>query len=131
MSKKREANLYYMTMFPFSRSILLMGIWARYVMCDAYLAEKGIELLILASPIGLYGDDSSIKETFNKALKFTELLKDFRFKFEHVDPSVFAIVVNKTNIVLFASCGNSSRTPNIRVNKFKRMRRHTLRSRIR
>jgi hypothetical protein len=35
------------------------------------LTEKGVKLLILASPVGLHSNDFFIKESFDKNLKFS------------------------------------------------------------
>jgi hypothetical protein len=45
------------------------------------LAERGIQLLILTALVGLNQENLFVKYTFNKILKFSRLLKNFRLLF--------------------------------------------------
>jgi len=53
------------TVLALGSPVLLMCMWARNKMGNAYLIKKGIEFLILASPISLHSKDFSIKHPFN------------------------------------------------------------------
>jgi len=51
--------------FSFSRSILLMSMWARNMMGNSNALEKRIQGLILSSPIGLDSENFLIELVFN------------------------------------------------------------------
>jgi hypothetical protein len=38
-------------------------------------------------PVGLHGNDLTVKETLNKGLEFLKLLEDLRLMLEKIDPS--------------------------------------------
>jgi hypothetical protein len=61
-----------MTVLAFNITILLVGMWARGMVCNADRAEKGIKLLILTALIGLNCKKFVIKHAFNKRLKFSK-----------------------------------------------------------
>jgi hypothetical protein len=100
---------------------------ARNIVCDTYLSEKRIELLVLSPPppVYLYGYYFGVKETFNHLLKIKEFFKNFRFKLEEINPGKFAEVIDKTNIVFLPSNRIRSKVPYIRKDKLKRLRRNT------
>jgi hypothetical protein len=52
------------------------------MMRDVKLGEERIELLILASPIRLYGKNLVIELLFNEGLKILEFLKYFGLKLD-------------------------------------------------
>ena len=58
-------------------------------------------------------------------------LLNIRFVFEEIDPAKTGVVINKTNIIFETSGLGNGRTPNIRVNQFKRHSRNTMRGMIR
>jgi hypothetical protein len=86
---------------------------AGHVMGDTNLGEEGVEFLILASPVGLHGDDFLIKLALNKGLKFLEFLEDFGFVFEKINPGKFAKIINETHIIFIATNRLWCRTPYI------------------
>jgi hypothetical protein len=86
--------------------------------CYAYFGEKGIELFILTTPIRLDNNDLPIKKSLDLILKITKLLKNFRFIFPKIVPSVFAEIINKTHIVFLFPNRVNSWSPNIRKDKF-------------
>jgi hypothetical protein len=99
---------------------------ARNIVCDTYLSEKRIELLVLSPhPVYLYGYYFGVKETFNHLLKIKEFFKNFRFKQEEINLGKFAEVIDKTNIVFLPSNRIRSKVPYIRKDKLKRLRRNT------
>jgi hypothetical protein len=75
---------------------------ARDKMSDTILLEKGVELLILISPVSLHGNNLLIKETFNMVMKIKKLLKHVRFNFQEIYPYKLAIIIDKTNIIFIS-----------------------------
>jgi hypothetical protein len=75
-------------------------------------------MLILTTPIGLYGDDLTVQHTFNKGLKLLEELEDLRFTKKKTNPRKFTIIINEAIIVFLITKRIESRSPHIRVNKF-------------
>jgi hypothetical protein len=51
------------------------------------LAKERMKLLVCTTPIDLDSKSILVKQSFNKDLKFLELLKDFKFIFEQIDRS--------------------------------------------
>ena len=72
-------------------------------MRDANFTKKRVELLLFSTPVSLHSNDFSIKKSLHKVLKLMKPLKHFRFKFDEINPSKLAIVINKTNIVFIPS----------------------------
>jgi hypothetical protein len=101
MSKKSKSHLHNVAMFPLSSPILLVCVWARYVMRYPGGSKKGMQFLILSSPVRLNSDNPVIKQAFNKLLKFNEVCGDLRFMSKQVNPSEFTIIINETDIVFF------------------------------
>lgn len=99
MSKKGWPNFYYVTMFTFSESILLMIMGTRHMMSDANSLKKGVKFFIFCILISLHGNNLSIKKTFNKVLEIMETLKHLRFMAQEINPSEFAIIINEENII--------------------------------
>lgn len=89
------------------------------------LVKEGVEFFILTTPVSLNSYNFAIKESLNQILKFMELIKNFRFILKKINPNKLAVIINETNIVLFATNRTRSIAPNIRKNKFQRMMRHT------
>jgi hypothetical protein len=58
-------------------------------------------------------------------LELGELLKDFEFEMQEINPSEFTKITNETNIILLSSKGVRSWPPYIRKNKLKRFKRNT------
>jgi hypothetical protein len=114
LRKERHANINDMSMLSFRSSILLMSMRTRNKVSDANLIKKRIEFLIFTTPDSLYGKNFSIKEPFNKSLKFTKFLKNLRFKLNEINPLKFVVVINKTHIIFIATDRFRSSTPNIR-----------------
>jgi hypothetical protein len=79
MCKKSNAHLDNVSMFTFSRAVLLMGMRTGNVMRNAYAFKEGVQGLILTAPIRLYSLDFSPILAFNKRLKFMKYMKHFRF----------------------------------------------------
>jgi len=79
MSKKSEGHFDYVTVFALSRAVLLVSMGARYLVSDAYTLEKGVQSLILPTPISLDGLYLAAKLPFDKALKFMKNRENFRF----------------------------------------------------
>lgn len=67
-------------------------------MDNANLVKKGMELVILASPIGLHTEDFPIKKTFNSSLEPEKNLLNVRFVFKAIDPCEFTEIIYKTHI---------------------------------
>jgi hypothetical protein len=59
--------------------------------------------LIFTTPIGLDGKNFLVKQSFNKALEFFELFKDFRFVLKKIDPCKLTKIINKGNIIFIPS----------------------------
>jgi hypothetical protein len=85
------------------------------MMRNTNLAKEQRKLLGLPPPppppIGLGCKNFFVEQSFNKGLKFLELLKDFRFIFEQIDQSKLAKVINKTDIIFVSSYRITSWTP--------------------
>ena len=113
MSEQRKANFYDVSMFPLGGAVLLMSMRARNMVCDANAFKKGVQPLVLPTPIGLHGNDLTIKQTFNMSLEKTKFFKDIRFIFEQIYPTKLAEIINKTDIVFLPSYRDGSRTPNV------------------
>jgi hypothetical protein len=58
-----------MTMFTLSRTILLVSMRARDMMCDANFLKETMEFFIFTTPISLHSNNFGIKFAFNKLLK--------------------------------------------------------------
>jgi hypothetical protein len=65
-------------------------------------------------PVRLKCRDLLVKQSFNKILKLLEFMENFRFVLKQIDPSEFAKVINKINIIFISSNRIASKTPNIR-----------------
>ena len=72
-------------------------------MRDDMFGEKSVQTLILASPIGLYSNDLSVKTLFYHTLEFCEFLEHIRLKFQYVDPSKFTEIINEGYIILLTT----------------------------
>jgi hypothetical protein len=59
------------------------------------LAEKGIERIILSTPIWLNNKDLLIKKSFNEGLKFKKICENMRLMTQQVGPSKLTIIINK------------------------------------
>jgi hypothetical protein len=90
-----------------------MSMRTRNEVSNTNLIEKGVKLLILASPVSLHSNDFSVKESFDKNLKFSEFLKNLRFKLDEINLDNFTKVINKAHIVLISTSRLRSRSPNI------------------
>jgi hypothetical protein len=77
--KERQANFNNMSMFTFSRSVLLMSMRTRHKVRYANFLKERIEFLILSSPVRLHSNNFLIKKTLNMMLKIMKFLKDIRF----------------------------------------------------
>src|SRR4051812_14777118 len=108
----------------FTLTVLLMRMGTRNKMGDSYTLEKGMELLILTTRVGLNCYDSPIKELLNKSLEITKFLKHFIFSFQEIHPCEFTEIINETDIIFISSKILRGRAPNIRKNKFKRKMRY-------
>jgi hypothetical protein len=82
MSKERQTGFNNVSMPALVRAILLVCVRTCHMMRDVKLGEERIELLILASPIRLYGKNLVIELLFNEGLKILEFLKYFRLKLD-------------------------------------------------
>ena len=60
--------------------------------------EKGIQLLILTTPICLNSKKFMIKEPLIKVLEIMKTLKNFRFMSQEIDPRELAKIINETDI---------------------------------
>jgi hypothetical protein len=86
-------------------------------MSDSVLSKEGVHLLILASPICLYGNKLGIKQAFCHCLELSEFLEHFGFQTQEINPSEFTEIINKANIILLSSNRIRSRPPYIGENK--------------
>ena len=102
---EQEGKTYFndMTVFAFSRTVLLVCMWTRNMMINAYASKERIEFFILSSPVTLDCNDFLVKLTFNKFLEFLEDREDFGFELKQVYPCKFTIVINKANIIFLSS----------------------------
>jgi hypothetical protein len=107
------------TVLVFSGTILLMGMQAQDVVCNANGVEEGIKLLIRATPIGLNCKNFTIKHALNKGLKFSKVFKHLRFMMKQINLCKFAVIINKTNIVFLTAKGINGRSPYIRENELQ------------
>jgi hypothetical protein len=111
--KERQADFNNVSMFPLNNSILLMCMRAGNKMSYADFFKEGMSILILSTPISLYRNNFSIKESFNKILELMKSLKHIRFELEKINPSEFTIIINEADIIFISSNGTGCRTPNI------------------
>jgi hypothetical protein len=65
VSKKGQTNFDDVSMLPFRRTILLMGMRTRDHMHDTNFGEKGIQFFIFSYPVTLNRDNFAIKESLN------------------------------------------------------------------
>ena len=72
------------------------------MMCNANFLKKGIQLLILASPVSLHGEDLFVELAFDKRLEIGKNLKHLRSIFQKINPSIFAKIINEAYIILIA-----------------------------
>jgi hypothetical protein len=73
-----------MSMLVLCRAILLVGVWTRNMVCDAYTLEEESEFFILTTPICMNGQNLPTKKPLNELLKVFELLKHIRFVLEEI-----------------------------------------------
>jgi hypothetical protein len=73
------------------------------MMRDVDSSKKGVQLLILSSPIGLHSNNFTVESMLNKALKLMKFLKNFRLMLNQIKPCKLAIIIYETNII-FLSC---------------------------
>jgi hypothetical protein len=66
---------------------------------DTNLLKDRIKFFIFTTPFSLDGKIFFVKESFNKCLKFSNFLKNLRFKLKKINPCKFAKVINKVHIV--------------------------------
>jgi hypothetical protein len=66
MGKKSKPHLHNVAMFVFGSTILLVNMRIGDLMRDANIAEKGVELLMFPTSIGLDDNDLAIKPSFNQ-----------------------------------------------------------------
>jgi hypothetical protein len=88
------------------------------MIANSNFSKEGMKVLIFSTPIGLHGYYFAIEKTLNGSLKFNKLLKDFRFEFEVINPSIFTIIIDENDIIFIASYEVGCMTPNIRENEF-------------
>jgi hypothetical protein len=112
--KERQANFNNVSMFPLDNSILLMCMPVGNKMSYADFFKEGMRFLILSTPISLYRNNFSVKESFNKILEQMKSLKHIRFELEKINPSEFTIIINEVDIIFISSNETRCRTPNIR-----------------
>ena len=84
---------------PSSGPVVLMCMWAGNMMRDANFLKEGIELLVFTSPVSLHSNNLGVKFSFNKISEVLENLKHFRSFLKKINPSKFAIVINKAYII--------------------------------
>jgi len=60
--------------------------------------EKGIQLLILTTPICLNSKKFMIKVPLIKVLEIMKTLKNFRFMSQEIDPRELAKIIDETDI---------------------------------
>ena len=118
MSKKRETNFNNVAVFALGRTVLLMSMWARNMMLNAYATKKRVEFFVLPSPVTLDSKNFPIKLTFNEFLKFLEYRENFRFVSKQINPSELAIIIDKTDVIFFSTKRISGMAPYITENKF-------------
>jgi hypothetical protein len=100
MGEQGEAHFDYVVMLALCCSILLMRVWARDMMGDAYTLKEGCKFLVLPSLDGLNGKDFLVEETFQELLKLMKFMKHIRFTFQEINPSKFVEIINEQDIIL-------------------------------
>jgi hypothetical protein len=91
-----------------------MGMGAENLMRDASFTKKGIEFLVLPSPIRLDSDDLAIKLSFNETLKLKKIFERFRFGMKQIDLCEFTTIIYKTDIVFLVTKTINCKTPYIK-----------------
>jgi hypothetical protein len=76
-------------------------------------AKKGVEPIILATPIGVHSNNFTVKHSFNKTLKFFKEFKHLRFMMKKINPCKMTKIIDETNMVFFTTKGINSRSPHI------------------
>jgi hypothetical protein len=121
MSKKSEPNFNNMTVFAFSKPILLMCVWTRNTMCDAKRAKKCVvHFLIFATPIRLDTFNFDIQKAFNMSLKLKKNVRGLRPVMHQIDPRKLTEIINETYIVFETPNRLRGWTPNIQKNHLQR-----------
>lgn len=100
MSEQGNSHLYNVPMLTLSGPIFLVSVRTGDKMVNSNLLEKGIQGLILPSPIRLHSKNFLVKLTFYQVLKITETLKYIRFMANQINPDKLGIIINKANIVV-------------------------------
>jgi hypothetical protein len=70
--------------------------------------EEGIEFLVLATLVGLYGDDIAIKLALYHLLEVMKFLENIIFVSYQINPSKLAEIINKTQIIIVSPYGSRS-----------------------
>jgi hypothetical protein len=76
-------------------------------------AKKGVEPLILATPIGLHSNNFTVEHSLNKALKFLKEFKHLRFMVKKINPCETTKIIDETDIVFLMTKGINNMTPHI------------------
>jgi hypothetical protein len=92
--------------------------------------KKGIQLLILSTPITLHTNNLSVEQALHMGLEIMEFLVYFRFIFQQINSCKLIKIIHKAYIVLVSTNRFGCRPPNIGENKLKRMTRQTRGSRV-
>jgi hypothetical protein len=114
-----------MTVFALSNAVLLGSMRARDTMNYASTLKITVEAVILPTPIRLNRLDLGVQKTLNMSLERIENLLNVRLMFEKIYPAKTRVIIHKANIVFVSPRRNTSRTPDIGVNKLKRLSRNT------
>ena len=109
------------SMFMLSRSILLMGVRARNMMGNANACEKWVQGLILPSQMGLNSSDFTIKLPLYHILEIMKTAKHFGLMTQQINPSKFAVIINKAHIITMPANRSWSQSPYIWKHKFQRI----------
>jgi hypothetical protein len=57
--------------------------------------KRGVQVLILPTPVSLHCNNFPIKQAFNKVLKIMKMLENLIFVSKKINPCKFAKIINK------------------------------------
>ena len=88
-------------------------------MRDPYPLEKGVEFLILTTPVRLHVKYFAIKLPFDKSLKVEKDLENIGAFLKEVYPSILAKVIDETHVIGVPTNRGRGQSPYIRKYKLQ------------
>jgi hypothetical protein len=76
----------------------------------ACASEISMETVIFTTPVGPHNKNFSVKNMLNMSLQKIEYVLNIRFMFNKINPTMVAVVIHKTNIILVSTRGGQSGT---------------------